>query len=163
MTAHALIDLMVLTHAQVNLAASVAFMSSIGVLAATIYGAGTRRIDLADTTIKPSQTIGIPMTKPSITLPEAQAIVATKTAPKVTLESIEAKIENVGYVLYQGNLTICVITMFNGFMVHGVSAAASAANFDADVGKRYAYDNAFKQLWPLEGYLLREKLSIGPA
>lgn len=56
-------------------------------------------------------------------------------------------------------LTIAITKMSNGFMVHGVSAPASPQNFDAEVGKRYAYDNAFKQLWQLEGYLLREWLS----
>lgn len=98
---------------------------------------------------------------PALSLPEAQAIVDTKTAPKVTLESIEAKILQVDYIPFT-HLMICVITMFNGFMVHGVSAPASVANYDAEVGRRYAYDNAFKQLWQLEGYLLREKLSMGP-
>jgi hypothetical protein len=101
------------------------------------------------------------MTLPEITLAEAQAVVATKTAPRVTLESIEAKIQNTEFI-HHSQMTICVITMFNGFMVHGVSAPASTANYDREVGKRYAYDNAFRQLWQLEGYLLREKLSAGP-
>ena len=101
------------------------------------------------------------MTLPEITLQRAQDIVATKTAPKVTLESIEAKIQNTEFILHS-QLTIAIITMYNGFMVTGVSAPASAANYDREVGKRYAYDNAFKQLWQLEGYLLREKLSAGP-
>lgn len=97
-------------------------------------------------------------TEPKLSLDEAKAVVATKTAPRVTEDSIKAKIERVDYVAH-GMLTICIITMKNGFMVSGVSAPASSANFDPEVGKRYAYDNAFKQLWPLEGYLLREKLS----
>jgi len=92
---------------------------------------------------------------------EAQAVVATKTAPKVTKESIEAKIDNVEY-LKHGQLTICIITMENGFMVNGQSAPASKDNYDAEVGKAYAYDNAFRQLWVLEGYLLRETLRKPP-
>ena len=94
-----------------------------------------------------------------ITTDEAKAIVETKTAPRVTQESIENKIAKVEFTLTEGLLTICIITMTNGFMVHGVSAPASPTNFDAEVGKRYAFDNAFKQLWQLEGYLLREKLA----
>lgn len=93
---------------------------------------------------------------------EAAAIVATKTAPKVTLESIQAKIESTEFILHSSLLTICIIRMFNGFMVVGKAAPASSLNFDREVGKRLAYDDAFKQLWPLEGYLLREKLSMGP-
>lgn len=99
--------------------------------------------------------------EPKLSLDEAKAIVATKTAPRVTEESIKAKIDNVHYETFIMNGspgTLCVITMKNGWMSTGFSAPASVANFDADVGKRYAYDNAFKPLWQLEGYLLRETL-----
>lgn len=97
------------------------------------------------------------MNEPKLASDEAKVIVATKTAPKVTIESITAKIASVDYITHK-HLTICVIEMVNGFMVHGVSAPASVANFDAEVGKRFAYDNAFKQLWQLEGYTLRNAL-----
>ncbi len=99
--------------------------------------------------------------EPALSLEQAKAVVATKTAPRVTEESIKAKIASVEYIINGDLLTICIIKVGNGFMVHGVSAPASPSNFDADVGKRYAYDNAFKQLWQLEGYLLREQLSKG--
>lgn len=98
--------------------------------------------------------------EPNLTHDEAKAVVATKTAPRVTEESIKARIKDVKYE-YREQLTICIIIMVNGFMVVGVSAPASPANYDQKVGDRYAYDNAFKQLWQLEGYLLREKLSQG--
>lgn len=108
------------------------------------------------------------MLEPTITLDEAKAIVATKTAPRVTEDSIKAKIALVtyneapptigGYFGACGIGTMCYITMKNGFVVFGYSAPASPENFDAEVGRRYAYDNAFKQLWQLEGYLLREML-----
>lgn len=96
--------------------------------------------------------------EPKLSLLEAQAVVETKTAPRVTKKSIKDKISSVDYIVRDDLLTICIIKMANGFMVHGVSAPASPTDFDADVGKRYAYDNAFKQLWQLEGYLLRERL-----
>ncbi len=98
--------------------------------------------------------------EPSISLDEAKAIVETKTAPRVTEDGIKGKIASAEYIVHN-QLTICIITMSNGFMVHGVSAPASPANFDAEVGKRYAFENAFKQLWQLEGYLLRERLAAG--
>lgn len=97
--------------------------------------------------------------EPSLTLDEAKAVVATKTAPRVTEESIKAKIANVEYLTPKPYVTICMITMKNGWTTTGFSAPASAANYDPEVGKRYAYDNAFKPLWQLEGYLLRERLS----
>jgi len=100
--------------------------------------------------------------KPILSLEEAQAIVATKTAPMVTKESIEAKIEDVSYI-HHAHLIICIITMKNGFMVNGQSAPADMRNYDTNVTKCYAYENAFKQLWVLEGYLLREQLAHAPS
>jgi hypothetical protein len=95
-----------------------------------------------------------------MSLEDAQAIVATKTAPKVTKDGITAKIKDVKYI-HEDLLTICIITMQNGFMVNGQSAPASPDNYDQEVGMTYAYENAFKQLWVLEGYLLKERLSVG--
>jgi len=102
--------------------------------------------------------------EPRLTLEEAKAVVATKTAPRVTEDSIKAKIASVDYQTWIMNgspATLCIITMQNGWMSTGFSAPADARNFDAEVGKRYAYDNAFKPLWQLEGYMLREKLHLG--
>lgn len=94
---------------------------------------------------------------PQISLDEAKAIVATKTAPKVTEEHIKSIIANVTY-LANDTTTIAIITVRNGFKFVGTSTPADASNFDAAVGQRYAYDNAFKQIWTHEGYLLRELL-----
>lgn len=97
--------------------------------------------------------------EPEITLEEAQAIVAHKQHRKVSKESIEARIKGVSYI-YDDTTTICMITMKNGFKVFGHSTPADPRNHDAAVGRRYAYDNAFRQLWQLEGYLLVEYLSL---
>lgn len=98
--------------------------------------------------------------EPKLTLDEAKAVVAAKTAPRVTEESIKAKIKNVAYIKVVNAGTLCVITMENGWMSTGFSAPASIENYDEEVGKRYAYENAFKPLWQLEGYLLREQQHI---
>lgn len=97
--------------------------------------------------------------EPALTLEQAKTIVASKVAPRVTEESIKAKIAKVSY-FGQEFTTICIIEMLNGFRVIGHSTPASVANYDRAVGERYAYDNAFKQLWQFEGYLLREMLHI---
>jgi Phage protein (N4 Gp49/phage Sf6 gene 66) family len=55
-------------------------------------------------------------------------------------------------------LTICVLVTLNGFTVIGHSAPASPENFNADLGKRFARENAVRQLWPLMGYNLRQQL-----
>lgn len=55
-------------------------------------------------------------------------------------------------------LTFCVLVLKNGFTVVGESACASPENFNADIGRRIARENAVDKLWPLLGYALREKL-----
>lgn len=60
-------------------------------------------------------------------------------------------------------LTICVLVLRNGYTVTGTSACASPANFDADVGKRLARQDAVRQVWPLLGYALRDRLHHAPA
>jgi hypothetical protein len=60
-----------------------------------------------------------------------------------------------------GLLTICVLVLRNGFTVEGVSACASPENFDADIGRRVARQNAVNKIWPLMGYELCTKLSEG--
>lgn len=97
-------------------------------------------------------------TEPEISLDEAKQRVAQKVLPRVTEESIKAKIKEVHY-LRQDILTICVLRMSNGFWVVGKAAPASPGNYDQAVGERYAYDDAFKQIWHLEGYALRERLA----
>lgn len=56
-------------------------------------------------------------------------------------------------------LSICLLVMDNGFTVIGKSAPASPANFDPELGHRFAYEDAIRQLWPLMGYALRDRLT----
>lgn len=55
-------------------------------------------------------------------------------------------------------LTICVLVLKNGFTVIGKSACASPENFNAGIGKDVAWRDAKEQIWPLEGYLLKQNL-----
>jgi len=81
------------------------------------------------------------------------------TAPRITPEDIENQIEKEQYHVFDGTtFTSCLLTLRNGFTVHGESACASPENFDAELGRRIARDNAKGKIWMLEGYLLREKL-----
>jgi hypothetical protein len=56
-------------------------------------------------------------------------------------------------------LTLCMLTLRNGFTVIGESACASPENFNAEIGQRVARENARAKIWVLEGYLLRERLA----
>lgn len=56
-------------------------------------------------------------------------------------------------------LTFCVLVLKNGFTVTGESACASPENFDAEIGRRVARENAINKIWALEGYLLKQRLA----
>ncbi len=56
-------------------------------------------------------------------------------------------------------ITFCVLILNNGFNIVGVNCASvSPENFDAQLGRKLAYEDARKKIWELEGYLLKEKL-----
>lgn len=55
-------------------------------------------------------------------------------------------------------LTFCVLVLQNGYTVTGESACASPENFDAEIGRRIARENAVQKIWPLMGYALKERL-----
>jgi hypothetical protein len=56
-------------------------------------------------------------------------------------------------------LTMCLLKMKNGFIVIGKSAPASPENVNAGLGAKFAREDAIRQLWPIMGYALREKLA----
>lgn len=99
-----------------------------------------------------------------------QESAAVAVAPRVALADIEAAIAGTIYATGAeafgaspheplGILTLCAITMKNGFTVIGKSAPASPANFNRDLGRKFAYEDAVRQIWPLMGFALRDKLS----
>ena len=77
---------------------------------------------------------------------------------KVTIEQIQAKIVDKKFHRLNQVLTVCVLTLENGFSVNGESACASPENYSQELGEKYAFENAFDKIWMLEGYLLKEKL-----
>lgn len=106
------------------------------------------------------------------------------TAPRITPADIEANIDSehyftardgvVGVELDAGLideasgtttppslslLTFCVLVLRNGFTVTGESACASPENFDAELGRKIARQNAIAKVWPLMGYALKQRLS----
>ena len=83
---------------------------------------------------------------------------ATKTPSKVTAESIGRRIVSTEYYRWPGKtLTLALITLDNGFTSLGQSACVDPANYDEAIGKKLARQDAFNQLWKLEGYLLAER------
>ncbi len=98
---------------------------------------------------------------------------AGRTAPRVSLDDIKANIAgeffNTADQMFAGapvtesmkTLTICILALRNGFTIIGKSAPADARNFDPVLGQKLAYEDAVRQVWPLMGYELRERLYQG--
>lgn len=81
-------------------------------------------------------------------------------APRLNPEHIDSCIKSEQYHVFPDTtLTVCALTLNNGYIVTGESAAASPENFDKAIGRKIARDNARNKIWQLEGYLLRERLS----
>lgn len=81
-------------------------------------------------------------------------------APRLTPEKIDAVIADEDYHVFEKtSLTVCCLTLKNGFTVTGESACASPENFNAEIGRKIARENARNKIWALEGYLLKERLS----
>lgn len=87
---------------------------------------------------------------------EAELQAKGLNAPRQTPSTIDAQIVSEAYHLFPGTtLMVCALTLRNGFMVTGESRPAFDSNFDAEVGRKIARDNARDKIWALEGYLMR--------
>ena len=85
-------------------------------------------------------------------------------APRLSPDDINAVIVHEQYHVFPGTtVTVCCLTLRNGFNVIGQSAAASRENFDQEIGRSIAYGDAREKIWPLEGYLLKQRLTGGEA
>jgi hypothetical protein len=81
-------------------------------------------------------------------------------APRLTPDHVGSVIISEQYHVFSGTtLTVCCLTLRNGFSVTGESAAASLENFNEEIGRKIAHQNARDKIWALEGYLLKDKLS----
>ena len=90
---------------------------------------------------------------------QLEAVTAVANGNRVTTDLIDSKIKGITtYRLPDTTITVAVITMENGWMQEGFSACADPANFDEQIGKEMAINNAYDKIWPLEGYLLKERL-----
>lgn len=98
---------------------------------------------------------GKPYDLPS--LPINQKKDKTMKQTKLTPQYINSLITHTEYQ-YSGTLTICLLTLKNGYKVIGESACLNETDFDAEIGKQAAYNNAVEKIWQLEGYLAKQRI-----
>lgn len=78
-------------------------------------------------------------------------------APRLTPAYIDGRISKEEYHVF-GTTTVCCLTLQNRFKVIGESACTSPKNFDEELGRNIAKENARSKIWQLEGYRLRQLL-----
>lgn len=99
--------------------------------------------------------------KSSLEVTDSEAAAVQKTGNRVTLASINEKVETVEYVnpTLAPHFTLAIVKLKNGYVVTGQSAPADPANYNEELGKKFAFEDAVRRVWPLEGYALCEKLA----
>lgn len=89
---------------------------------------------------------------------EARSAELNLNAPRATPALVDAEIAGSQFHVFPGTtLTVCAITLKNGFIVTGISASVSPQNFDKYIGESLAYAEARDKIWPLLGFRLREQ------
>ena len=91
-----------------------------------------------------------------MTVPSEEQIQAAAVAPRVNSDSIAKEIATVEYA-YVGLMTLCVLTLHNGFKIVGKSACASAANYNREFGEQFAYRDADRQIGQFLGFRICEE------
>lgn len=87
------------------------------------------------------------------------ALAASPSPDRVTPEYLKSRVAKVEFHrLAGGTMTLCILTVDNGFQLTGTSACADPANYKKDVGEKISYDNAERGLWPLLGFALKEAM-----
>jgi len=91
---------------------------------------------------------------------ELDAAIAQMPGEKVTRDYIKGRIAAHQYIRIGETVTLCSIVLDNGYSVRGESACVDPANFNQDIGRQLAYEDAFRKLWPLFGFLLAERSAL---
>lgn len=99
--------------------------------------------------------------KTSLEVTDEAAASVQKTPNRVTLDSIKDKVDSVEYInpSTAPHFTLALVKLKNGYIVVGNSAPADPANYNKEKGEQFAYEDAIRSVWPLEGYLLCNQLA----
>ena len=104
------------------------------------------------------------LTAQRVTPADLEANIASEhyfTAGQGVSGEVSSRDEQPSQFCYESSLdllTFCVLVLKNGFTVTGESACASPENFDPELGRKIARQNAVAKVWPLMGYELKCRL-----
>lgn len=90
-------------------------------------------------------------------------LLAASPAGRVTPDYMKSRITDTKFTRLTDTVTHCRITLDNGYGVSGESACVNVENYNQAIGEKISFDNAFRQLWPLFGFLLAEKNKLSNA
>jgi hypothetical protein len=75
----------------------------------------------------------------------------------VTTQMVDDEILTADYHRFPDTtVTVCCIQLHNGFTTVGKSACANPANFDMQLGRELAYDDAKQKIYTLVAFRLRD-------
>lgn len=107
----------------------------------------------------------------SLEVTDAESAAVAK-APRVSLDDIDENIVGIHYITGEqaaravgddpahtslSVFTMCLVVLQNGYVVVGHAAPAVEANFNPALGRKFAYEDAIRKIWPLMGYELRQR------
>jgi Phage protein (N4 Gp49/phage Sf6 gene 66) family len=87
---------------------------------------------------------------------ELKAALESLPGERVTEDYIESRIVGRKFDKMGLTVTVCSLLLDNGYSVRGESACVDPANYNKEIGEKLAFDDAFRKLWPLFGFLLAE-------
>lgn len=92
-------------------------------------------------------------------LREVRKTVEPKVRPAATAVTEQAITESIQESQYyhfpDTTCTVCCLTLRNGYTVIGNSACINPEDFDLDLGRKYAYEDALRKVWDLLAFQLK--------
>ena len=84
-----------------------------------------------------------------------------KTPNRVTLDLIKSRVKDTQFSnpAICPHMTIAFVLLENGYVIVGKSAPADPDNFDMEAGRTFAFEDALRQVWALEAYVMRNEMT----
>lgn len=80
---------------------------------------------------------------------------------RITIEDAEGMVKATAFCRFPGtNMTVCCLTLQNGFAVTGESSCIRDEHFDEELGRKYARQMAIEKVLMLEGFRLKDAIFV---